>query len=150
MKYCLDCGKEISPKAIRCNKCAVKCRLIKRGLKFRIQYSGFCFDCGKEINVFNRRCHDCALKNFQRSIGHNTKEITYCLDCGKLIDWRSKRCVSCALKENWKNEEYRLKMSDGVKRVGNFHSKNELIFQRKISRKLRILHGIFLVHLTKS
>lgn len=91
---CLDCGKEIDPRAKRCKPCAIiNNRTIRRPKEHK------CLDCGIDICRVAVRCLNCAAV-FNGKILHEKavkrKELWRCVDCGDKISRRAKRCVKCS------------------------------------------------------
>lgn len=101
--YCMDCGKEISVNAQRCNSCNVK--KYWQNSEYRK----------------NKSSENSGKNNFGYKDGRTLKKY-YCIDCGKELKYyRAKRCPSCAnriiTKKNWQNPKYREEMAD---RSGNY------------------------------
>lgn len=63
--FCVDCGKKISVRAIRCSHCSkVGINNNNYGNK-KISKKYYCIDCGKEIRDYKaKRCKSCAAKYF--------------------------------------------------------------------------------------
>lgn len=62
LNYCVDCKKEISYKATKCNSCAVRAVWSNRERRPPNQ----CIDCGKEIRQTSKRCVMCSAKDPER------------------------------------------------------------------------------------
>lgn len=107
-KYCKDCNKLISSRAIRCRSCSVKFQYktgkinpkYKDGRTKKIYY---CVECKKNIITKESAlyktglCLPCARKETRNA---NYKHgvyigIKYC-ECGKVISNKSSYCSSCA------------------------------------------------------
>lgn len=90
--YCMDCGKAISKRAMRCRSCAPKAIWLKKERRPANQ----CIDCGKEICNRSTRCNPCTAK----------------------VHWESKEFrlkQSRGVKADWAREGQRLKHSEGLK-----------------------------------
>ena len=119
--YCINCGKEINHRSIRCYSCNMKG---KRHWNYKGKVNlkkYYCLDCNKEITHQAKRCRSCAQKNrLKNSKNHpnykDGKAITkhFCIDCNREVSWTAKRCKECKHKfhseqmkgknnSNWQN-----------------------------------------------
>ena len=102
---CIDCQKEISCKATRCQSCGQKKRFenptqhnhYKDG---RTLTKHYCIDCNSEIGYQALRCRKCCQKGKNHSHYIDgikfAKDDNNCIDCGKDIDGRATRCHVCS------------------------------------------------------
>jgi DNA-directed RNA polymerase subunit RPC12/RpoP len=84
-KICIDCGKAISRRAIRCHSCSG--RVISTGRLHTEEYKRL---------MSNKQ----TGKNNSNYIHGKSRKPKFCIDCSQLISWTSTRCKHCAQKGN--------------------------------------------------
>lgn len=121
---CLDCGKNIGPKAVRCHSCAAKMRHRrgdyrnandkrrgkKRPTQRRVQY---CQDCGKKITATVSRCRSCAITDLWRDPEYREiqHEAQVCAQNNPEVNQRR----SISLRQTYSDPQVRSKCSDASK-----------------------------------
>ena len=129
-KFCIDCGKKISFRALRCSSCAEKGKLNHswKGGEFRNK----CKDCGKKISRRAVRCGSCA--SIKSNIGR--KQPQSFIDFMR-INRRGKNC------NFWKGGIinvvgyiYKKVYNHPYKNKSGYIAEHRLIMEKKIGRYL--------------
>jgi len=128
MKKCLDCKKEISRYAIRCQSCNNKGKNHPNYVDGRSLKKYYCKDCGNQLcasaySAHSIRCKKCYIK-FNRGVNHPDYKLEnhkkhFCINCkiNKICydNWRKGKqlCSKCYIKTlkgkthpNWKGKKY--------------------------------------------
>ena len=118
---CIDCGKIIQYRCIRCWDCYLK-------YKHKVYV---CVICGKHCSRGSLRCSDCYIDIMRkRSIKHGKYTKRKCVDCGKTVSEGHIRCKKCNIV--WQRGENAPNYIDG-----NSKELYSLEFNDQLKEKIR-------------
>jgi len=137
--YCIDCGKEISPLAIRCKKCHnINIGKNKKSKVKNYRRNPTCIDCGKILkSKYAQRCSSCSMKYIRKykfwSVNKNKKMAEE--QKRKISKTRIERGVAVKSKNPY-YKKGKPKCIDCGKQLTNYKTKRCIICQNKLRVKL--------------